>query len=481
MKRRLSLIGLAIILCAGVSGAFAQTTYYVNPTGAGGEYSDIQEAIKAAVNPGDTVVIRDGFYDISSRQYIESRYGGTADHRITIKAENPGGATITSSYGRVMRVSHPYVTVEGLIFDGQYTKRDVLQIRNYDGVRGAGASNLVLRGVEVRNGGNDGVDIGDYVDDMLIEDSLIHNMLYWNGGRDDAHGVVASGVLNLTIRNTEIHHVSGDSFQIAYGNWDNVLVENCNFWNGPLPSAQAGFPAGVNPGENAIDTKSYPDELRGTLTLRDSEFHGWNSDYLSSGAALRLKQHCDVIVEGCEIYDSRIGIRAGGYHNRAPGDVGVHVTAKNNVFYENGTAIRYEAGIVDLKVINNTFDDNTSSTHSPDGPDMSEGFYNNLFLGASVSPESDDSCMAVGPECFVDADNHDYHLVAGCAAVDAGDDMSAYGVLFDFDSVPRPQGSAYDVGAYELPEPTSLVLLAAGALTLAGRGRKQKRSHRTQP
>ncbi|MCD6364455.1 MAG: right-handed parallel beta-helix repeat-containing protein, partial [Planctomycetes bacterium] len=286
-------------------------------------------------------------------------------------------------------------------------------------------------------------------------------------GRDDAHGIVTGGVKNFTIRNTEIYYVSGDSLQTQDGHWQNVLVDGCTFWNGDLPTARAGFPAGVNPGENAIDTKE-DGVLRSTMTVRNSVFYGWDSDYIF-GSALNLKENVTIVVDGCELYDNNVGFRLRG----KSGDTGAHVTVTNCVMHDNAVALRYEDDIQELKVINNTWGSgNGQLTHSPDYPDEDDGFYNNLFLGSSVSPESDGSCMAVGAECFVDADNHDYHLVPGCAAIDAGDDMSTYGVLFDLDGVPRPQGSAYDIGAYELPEPTSLILLAAGALTLAGRRRK---------
>jgi hypothetical protein len=42
---------------------------------------------------------------------------------------------------------------------------------------------------------------------------------------------------------------------------------------------------------------------------------------------------------------------------------------------------------------------------------------------------------------------NDYHLQAGSPAIDKGYRLES--VTMDFDSVPRPQGSAYDIGAYE--------------------------------
>lgn len=43
--------------------------------------------------------------------------------------------------------------------------------------------------------------------------------------------------------------------------------------------------------------------------------------------------------------------------------------------------------------------------------------------------------------------NFDLHLIAGCAAIDAGDGLGA--PLVDYDGIARPQGLQFDLGAYE--------------------------------
>ncbi|HUV67651.1 MAG TPA: right-handed parallel beta-helix repeat-containing protein [Sedimentisphaerales bacterium] len=50
---------------------------------------------------------------------------------------------------------------------------------------------------------------------------------------------------------------------------------------------------------------------------------------------------------------------------------------------------------------------------------------------------------------FVDPVANDYHLRPDSPAVDAG--ITLENVVNDFDSNPRPQGTAYDIGAYEVP------------------------------
>jgi len=50
---------------------------------------------------------------------------------------------------------------------------------------------------------------------------------------------------------------------------------------------------------------------------------------------------------------------------------------------------------------------------------------------------------------FVNAttEPYDFHLLPGSPAIDSGTPVP--GVVTDFDGNPRPQGSAYDIGAFE--------------------------------
>ncbi|MBX2898329.1 MAG: tandem-95 repeat protein [Cyclobacteriaceae bacterium] len=51
---------------------------------------------------------------------------------------------------------------------------------------------------------------------------------------------------------------------------------------------------------------------------------------------------------------------------------------------------------------------------------------------------------------FVNPALDDYRLIAGSPAINAGRDVSSFGVTFDFVNTPRPSGGAWDVGAFEL-------------------------------
>ncbi|MCD6364498.1 MAG: right-handed parallel beta-helix repeat-containing protein, partial [Planctomycetes bacterium] len=405
------------------------STYYVATDGdngaAGGpdsEWATISYA-RSNVDAGDTIIIRNGLYTNTSEM-------DTGDNNVTWDAENDGQVTLKNSgSGRILDVQHSGNTFDGIVFDGDFQNAsDLIRISD-------NGDDTTLTDCVVMEGKRDGVDIGK-ADGVLIDDCVIHDMLYWNDGRDDAHGIVTTGATDLTIRDTEIYYVSGDAFQGGYGSWDNVLIDGCTFWNGDLPSARAGFPSGVNPGENAVDTKVNADSPRATINIEDSTFYGWDSDYIGTASALNLKLKISSVVERCTLYDNYIDLRIRGRSN----DTGAHVTVQNCVLYGSvERAIRYEDDVQEMKIYNNTFGPvNNAFFHSPDYPDYTDDNLNNLYWGSVPNEgDTDDSNIAVDSSDFVNSASHNYHLVSGSDAIDAGDNLYSVGVTEDMDEVAR--------------------------------------------
>ncbi len=71
---------------------------------------------------------------------------------------------------------------------------------------------------------------------------------------------------------------------------------------------------------------------------------------------------------------------------------------------------------------------------------------NNLLYGAGTPPFFLAAGIS-GDPMLVAATSHDFHLTASSPAVDQGRTTSA---TTDIDGNPRPQGRAFDIGAYEL-------------------------------
>jgi hypothetical protein len=70
---------------------------------------------------------------------------------------------------------------------------------------------------------------------------------------------------------------------------------------------------------------------------------------------------------------------------------------------------------------------------------------NNLFNGAAAP--SGITGTVTGAPMFVAASNHDFRLLPGSPGVDQG---IATPAATDADGTARPQGAAFDIGAYEL-------------------------------
>ena len=393
---------------------------------------------------GDTVIIAPGTYD----ERITSVRGGTPQLPIVLRARDGRGTVIVTTSGRVATIGHAFVTLDGLVLDGQFGPDDIVRV-------GSSATGFRLRNSEVRRSTLDGIDMGA-VQDAVIENSLVHHTLNAAGGRTDAHGIVVGAARRLTIRNTEVHTFSGDAFQIDPGRsspgWGDVLIEGCRFWLQPLPAPVNGFAAGVVPGENAIDTKAGSSYSRGTLIVRDTEAYGFQGGLLTNMAAFNIKETVDVVFDGVTVHASEIAFRL-----RAPANVRVQNAVVHSVTY----GVRYEDGIQGLRLLNSTFG---AGVVRPFIAASSAGsvleVQNLAVLAASLPAEAQGSSnLAVSASAFVDASRHNYQLASGSPAVDRG--IALGEVSTDRQGTVRPQGVAYDVGAYERvvsasnPDPTA--------------------------
>ena len=402
--------------------------------------------------PGDTIYLEDGLYNES----ITTPRGGEKDRPITLTAINPKRATITSTGSQIIRVAFPYITIEGIILDGNFAVDRPIRTRGNDD-----ASHLTISNVEIKNAKNNCIDLSSnsVKENIIIEDCEIHHcILEANGELFDAHGVTGSNVINLQIRNTEIYLVTGDAVQFDPGRsgfWD-IIIDQCHFWTGPLPEDVGGIPAGTPIGECGLDTKNSPDLERATVIVKNSIFNGWGHENFPNGAALNLKQNVRATVEGNIFHDTQIGLRIRGPADRG----GAIVTAFNNVFYANNRAIWYNTDPVNLHLYNNTFGlDIVTFSTTEDGDPPGAGFeaVNNLFLSDLKPVEmSDATNLAVDSDSFIAAQSHNYHLKLNTPPVDAGIGVGM--VTQDKDGNDRPIGSQYDVGAFEFRPNTNPIL-----------------------
>jgi hypothetical protein len=433
--RRLLLVAAALLAL----GAPAQAAdWFVAPGGVGNgsgsfPFGRIQDALNAA-RAGDVITVAPGTYNES----LSTVRNGAATTPVTLRASQPRTALVTR-LGRVLTVGHAYLVVDGLVLDGQYGPDDTVRVT-------ANGDFLQLLNTEIRRSTKDLIDLAS-PEGVVIDGCLIHHALNAAGGRTDAHGVVAGAVRNLTVRNTEIHTFSGDGLQVDPGRaapgWDLVTVESSKIWLAPLPAPENGFAAGVVPGENAIDTKQSSTNVRSRLIVRDTIASGFRGGLITNMAAFNLKEYVDATVDGVTVSDSEIAFRL-----RGPG-TGARVLVKNAVVHGVTTAFRYEDNIQGLRIWNSTVGANvTRAFQAASAPAATLDVRNLLSMSALSAEASAASNLRVTAAAFVNAAADDYHLAAGSPALNAGERLDE--VTVDREGVERPQGGAYDAGAYEL-------------------------------
>jgi len=416
------------------------STLYVAPGGAGDgtsgdPFGRIADALAVAV-AGDTVLLKSGVYS----ERLRTVRGGTGSSRLVIRAERDGKAILASGAGTVVRVSHPYVTIRGLVVDGQYGPYDAVIVDS-------AATALVLQDLEVKRSSKDCIDMRAPAN-VVVERSIIHHCLNATNGRTDAHGIVAGAVRNLVVRDTRIHTFSGDAIQLDPGRaapgWSGLTIDRCQFWLEPLLRAENGFPVGTVPGENALDTKTLSTAPRATVIVRQTEAWGFRGGLITNMAAFNIKENVNATFDGVTVSRSEIAFRL-----RGPGaNGGAWARVQNAVVYDVGTAVRYEDNIERVQVWNSTlgsaiprFFRAASSTST--GLDVR----NVLFLGSGSTMPGGLGNVQSTAAFFVNAGAHDYRLAPGSPAIEGG--VSINSVSRDRIGVSRPQGAYWDVGAYE--------------------------------
>ena len=161
-------------------------------------FQTLQKVGSLSLSPGDSVFLKRGSF---WEEGLQTSSSGDSQNRIIISTYGIGENPVI----RYLRVKGDYTTVRGLTIDRNKEASDAVQVE--------GAANCSLEYLTVKNGTRDGIDAHN-ANNLLIENCLVHHFL--NGSfysPSDAHGIVVSATTGVTIRDTEVHHVSGDSFQ----------------------------------------------------------------------------------------------------------------------------------------------------------------------------------------------------------------------------------------------------------------------------
>jgi hypothetical protein len=363
----------------------------------------------ALMLPGDTVIVRPGRYHESVVPKT-----GTAGAYITYQGE-PGAVldgTGTSAQAFDIR-NVAYLNISGF------------EVTNYKNPRPAGDSvnihgtshHIILTNMLVHDNWN-GIIMQDSANQIAIGSSEVFNSRYGVGFENTVHDIVVDGVSSHN--NSELYigpvssYQNGDGFSddagtynltirnsVAYGNQDagfdikavNFSCANCKSYN----NAKYGFRLWGNGGPfTIINGLAYG--------------NGWFPLMLQNLGPTTSFYNCTFV--------------------GSPGDQGymidqsaANLVMRNTVFA--GFSKRMSNGTL------TGVDDDYDLYFSPAGT-----------LGYTPGPHS----LKVDP-LFVNPSNGDYHLQAQSLAIDSGTSLPQ--VTTDLDGNSRPQGVAYDMGAYE--------------------------------
>ena len=385
--------------------------YYVSPTGSDSNlgtltapFLTINHGVRVLL-PGDTLYIRGGTYAESLIDVIPS--GVSWSGRVAIAAYPGETVTIQPPFGqdfavRIRGTNTAYVELDNLIFDGANLSSTGI----YIAATSAGSPNHIrLWGCEIKNvhyaQGIELEDAGGVVSYCEIVRSTIHDI----GSTKLEHGMYIQGSHNLIDGDTlyniyglgiQIHKEGGVNGRDASSN----IVRDCLIHNCGVAGSQPSLGLFVGDGNQAYNNVIY------------AGFDGIVSD---GGATNTLIYNNTVY--GC----SADGIRT-GYDD--PVSTGIMV--KNNISFGNGLWDIRDYGT------NTTFQYNL----------IGQASIGNFGTGATIS----NNVLSSDP-LFVDAAAANFHLQAGSPAIDAGITLAL--VATDFDGVTRPQGLAYDIGAFE--------------------------------
>jgi len=432
---------------SGMLRAASPSTYYVATSGSDGNtgtweqpWRTVQHGLDMA-GPGDTVMVRGGTYN----EYLHTNTSGTDGAPITLRGY-PGEAVVLDGSGLNWRYGIDIGGADHLVIQN-LTVTDYIRdgLRGFGLVSWYGSTNITVRNltfslvgtpIKLHQGGRD----------ILLDNITAYD--YDSGGFDC--GPNGPGV-NLTIRNyTAIGPGNGsdtavDGFAVESGS--HVVVEDC------IAAGHAG---------DGFDCKSDNTTLRRCIARNNSRnnIKLWGADSqlvncLSHDSGLTnlvletdgsyQVVNCLFASRGSYGYLATVGYNAG---SETP------VTMYNTIFYNDdpsmGGTTLYLGGSVNLTADHTIY-------YNPFREDdvIDAAFLGQTFSAADINDGSWHATSGCGEHSmyaapgFVDAAGHVYQLTNQSPAVDAG--TATLAPSRDIERRMRPQGTAWDIGPYELP------------------------------
>ena len=365
-------------------------------------------------NPGDTYLVADGDY----AGFNLSR-SGTAGKPITFKASGANVRIVTPN----TFTSRDGINLEGAnwsVIEG-FTCSNLPRA----GIRAVTGDHNVIRGNTCESNGTWGIFTG-FTNDLTVENNTC-------ALSKTQHGIYVSNSSDrATLRNNRCHHNFGAGIQInadASQGGDGIST-GCRIYNNVVWENGAGGGAAIN--------------LDGVVGAEI--FNNLLYENHATGIAL-FQQDGAVGSSGATIYNNTIVHAANGRWCILLVDGATGTTLRNNIIITqhptHGTIAVDASSITglnsDFNLVTNRLGNNGDATaisltawRSATGQDAH----------SSVAPASIDSL-------FVNRASGNFQLAAGSAAINAGTTLTFAGAALDALGVARPQGGAFDDGAFE--------------------------------
>ncbi|CCH55987.1 hypothetical protein BN8_05288 [Fibrisoma limi BUZ 3] len=280
---------------------------------------------------------------------------------------------------------------------------------------------------------------------------------------------------NVKLHDNYVHDVKGEGLYIGHSNWGNGVYVVCN----------------------GVKTLEYPHEIMGLEIYNNLTDHTGAEGIQFSCAPGAQVHHNTIRYAGVSPFgvNQNNGVQIGGgtsggfYNNiiqNAQGD-GISMIGHRgpNYIYNNlitnsginGMYIDNRTGSlsgVDVVVANNTIVTAVDGGIRFYNENNTNYAANNAIVGVTLNKaitvtnktfplvkENNYTSASVTDAKLVDPAGGNYRPAGGSPLIDKGRNASNWGVTFDLDNRPRPQGAQYDIGAYEYSAASSGGRIAA--------------------
>lgn len=413
------------------------------------------------LQPGDTGCIQSGTYPYISLSGIV----GTATQPITII--NCGGQVInTGNNGQ----SYCYRIVNSRFF--KFT--------------GTGAPGINYGFKAYWKGGFTGVGISvkdstsDYEIDHFEAQNVQNGFLCKIDPYNCDPGTWSTGwtIKNISFHDNYVHNTTGEGYYIINTS-STVTVNDCT---GKAITVEPVKAVGVKVYNNICDSTGWD----GIQVAASTNALIYNNKVSNYGRSNLNSQQAGIILGGKSngsIYNNYINNGTGeGLEIFGTGSIYVYNNIISNAGWD-GTSAKQDAIAVDdrpqpynfygglqVYVINNTVVNaarnavhlfnsygtmatgnrvNNNLLVKPNNTSPYDNPYVNVDGNTSVDTTKNIRLSVISAAGFVNANLNDYHILSTSPAIDKGLNGGTYGVTDDYDGISRPQGTAYDAGAFE--------------------------------